>query len=57
VFIRGFRAKRILSFYKKIQAFAEHLPDNPDREPESSIELVQEPDIPEVRASFTQASD
>jgi len=49
VFIRGFRAKRILSFYKKIHAFAEHLPDNPDREPESSIELVREPDIPEHR--------
>ncbi|KAF8493446.1 hypothetical protein F5888DRAFT_1724104 [Russula emetica] len=49
VFIRGFRAKRILSFYKKMKAFAENLPDDPDNEPDSSIELVREPDVPEYR--------
>jgi hypothetical protein len=57
VFIRGFRAKRILNFYKRMKAFAEPLPDNPDNEPDSSIELVREPDIPEVGAPFTQRSD
>ncbi|KAI0298654.1 hypothetical protein B0F90DRAFT_681103 [Multifurca ochricompacta] len=48
VFIRGFRAKRILPFYTKMKAFAEHRPDDPDNEPEPSIELVREPDVPEV---------
>jgi hypothetical protein len=57
VFIRGFRAKRIFSFYKRMKAFAEHLPDNPDNEPDSSIELVREPDIPEVGTPSAQRSD
>ena len=48
MFIRGFRAKRILSFYRKMKAFAENLPDDPDNEPDSSIELIREPDVPEV---------
>jgi hypothetical protein len=54
VFIRGFRAKRILSFYKRMKAFAEHQPDNPDNEPDSTIELVREPDVPEVSALSVQ---
>jgi len=57
VFIRGFRAKRILSFYKKMKAFAENLPDDPENEPDSSIELVKEPDAPEVGASSDERSD
>jgi hypothetical protein len=57
VFIRGFRAKRILSFYKKMKAFAEHPQDDPDNEPESSIELVREPSVPEVGASSVERSD
>jgi hypothetical protein len=39
-----------------MKAFAEPLPDNPDNEPESSIELVREPDVPEVGASSAQRS-
>lgn len=31
-----------------MKAFAENLPDDPDNEPDSSIELVREPDVPEV---------
>lgn len=57
MFIRGFRAKRILSFYKKMKAFAENLPDDPENEPDSSIELVKEPDAPEVGASSDERSD
>ena len=57
MFIRGFRAKRILNFYKKMKAFAEHAPDDPDNDPESSIELVREPDVPEVGASSVDRSD
>ncbi|KAH9041179.1 hypothetical protein EDB84DRAFT_963989 [Lactarius hengduanensis] len=47
VFIRGFRAKRILVF-KTLKAAAGPRPDDPDNEPESSIELVREPTIPET---------
>lgn len=57
VFIRGFRAKRILSFYKKMKAFGEHPPDDPDNEPESSIELVREPDVSKVYVSSACRSD
>jgi hypothetical protein len=57
VFIRGFRAKRILNFYKKMKAFAENVPDDPDNDPESSIELVREPDVPEVGASSIERGD
>jgi hypothetical protein len=57
VFIRGFRAKRILNFYKKMKAFAENLPDDPDNEPDSSIELVREPDVPEVGCVLDERSD
>lgn len=39
-----------------MKAFAEHQPDNPDNEPDSSIELVREPDVPEVSASSAQRS-
>ena len=31
-----------------MKAFAENLPDDPDNEPDSSIELIREPDVPEV---------
>ncbi|KAH9003449.1 hypothetical protein EDB86DRAFT_2362285 [Lactarius hatsudake] len=48
VFIRGFRAKRILGF-KTLKAAAEPCPDDPDNEPESSIELLREPAIPDYR--------
>ncbi|KAH9074324.1 hypothetical protein EDB83DRAFT_1955510 [Lactarius deliciosus] len=48
VFIRGFRAKRILVF-KTLKAAAGPRPDDPDNEPESSIELVREPTIPDYR--------
>jgi hypothetical protein len=57
VFIRGFRAKRILNFYKKMKAFAENLPDDPDNDPESSIELIREPDVPKVGASSVERND
>jgi hypothetical protein len=53
VFIRGFRAKRIILSYKKMKAFAENLPDDPDNEPESAIEIVREPEVPEVSISPT----
>ncbi|KAH9074327.1 hypothetical protein EDB83DRAFT_1955593 [Lactarius deliciosus] len=49
VFIRGFRAKRILPFFKTLKAAAEPRPDNPDNEPESSIELLREPAVPDYR--------
>jgi len=39
-----------------MKAFAEHHPDDPDNEPDSSIELVREPDVPEVSASSIQRS-
>ena len=37
-----------------MKAFAEHQPDDPDNEPDSSIELVREPDVPEVSALSAQ---
>lgn len=40
-----------------MKAFAEPLPDNPDNEPDSSIELVREPDIPEVGTPSARRSD
>ena len=55
VFIRGFRAKRIFNL-KKIEAFAEHQPDNPDNEPDSSLELVREPRVPGVSELSVQCS-
>ncbi|KAI9438727.1 hypothetical protein H4582DRAFT_194462 [Lactarius indigo] len=48
VFIRGFRAKRILVF-KTLKAAAELRPNNPDNGPESSTELLREPTIPDYR--------
>jgi hypothetical protein len=53
VFLRGFRAKRIILNYKRMKAFAEHLPDDPDNEPEASIELIREPNVPKVGTSST----
>ena len=40
-----------------MKAFAENLPDDPDNDPESSIELVREPDVPEVGASSVERSE
>ncbi len=40
-----------------MKAFAENVPDDPDNEPDSSIELVREPDVPEVRASSIESND
>ena len=57
MFIRGFRAKRILLYKRIMKAQGEFLPDNPDNEPDSSIELVREPDIPEVIVPSAQRSD
>ncbi|KAH9171308.1 hypothetical protein EDB89DRAFT_1118253 [Lactarius sanguifluus] len=49
VFIRGFRAKRVFLFFRPLKAAAEPRPDNPDNEPESSIELIREPAVPAYR--------
>ncbi|KAN0131606.1 hypothetical protein V8E53_010448 [Lactarius tabidus] len=49
VFLRGFRAKRISPFFVMLKAAAEPGPDDPDNSPESSIELVQQPAVPEYR--------
>ncbi|KAI0266125.1 hypothetical protein BC834DRAFT_969641 [Gloeopeniophorella convolvens] len=49
VFIRGFRTKRIFQFYKKLKAAAGPQPDDPDNEPESAMELLREPHVPEHR--------
>ena len=40
-----------------MKAFAEPLPDNPDNEPDPSIELVREPDVPEVGTPPAQRGD
>lgn len=40
-----------------MKAFAENVPDDPDNDPESSIELVREPDVPEVGASSIERGD
>ncbi|KAI9456373.1 hypothetical protein BJY52DRAFT_1276518, partial [Lactarius psammicola] len=49
VFLRGFCVKRILPFFKTLKAAAEPRPDNEDNEPESSIELLREPTVPDYR--------
>jgi hypothetical protein len=40
-----------------MKAFAENLPDDQDNDPESSIELVREPDVPEVGSSSIDRGD
>lgn len=40
-----------------MKAFAENVPDDPDNDPESSIELVREPDVPEVGVSSVERGD
>ncbi|KAH9171310.1 hypothetical protein EDB89DRAFT_1118021 [Lactarius sanguifluus] len=57
VFIRGFRAKRVFLFFKTLKAAAEPRPDNPDNEPESSIELLREPTIPAVGMASVERGD
>ena len=57
VFLRGFRAKRILTFFKTLKAAAGPQPDDPDNEPESSIELLREPAIPDVGMLSIQRGD
>jgi hypothetical protein len=50
VFLRGFRAKRILPFFKtSLKAAAEPRPDSPDNEPGSLIELLREPAMSDYR--------
>ncbi|KAF8267554.1 hypothetical protein EI94DRAFT_1730277 [Lactarius quietus] len=49
VFIRGFTAKRIFYFFKRLKAAAEPGPDDLDNVPESSIELARKPGVPEYR--------
>ncbi|KAH9060466.1 hypothetical protein EDB87DRAFT_1616089 [Lactarius vividus] len=58
VFIRGFRAKRIRPFFRMtLKAAAEPGPDDFDNDPESSIEPVQRPAVPEVGMSSAERSD
>ena len=57
VFLRGYRAKRILPFYKTLKAAAEPLPDDPDNEPGSSFELLREPAIPNVGVPSVDRGD
>ncbi|KAI0271317.1 hypothetical protein BC834DRAFT_1030811 [Gloeopeniophorella convolvens] len=51
VFIRGFRAKRILGFFTRARAAAEPLPDDPDNEPETgpAVSVSRIPDVPAWR--------
>ncbi|KAH9074228.1 hypothetical protein EDB83DRAFT_2549694 [Lactarius deliciosus] len=46
---RGFRVKRILPYFKTLKAAAEPGPDDPDNDPESSIELARQPAVPKYR--------
>ena len=57
VFLRGFRAKRIFPFFRTLRAAAEPRPDKPDNEPESSIELLRDPTIPDVGAPSVERSN
>jgi hypothetical protein len=49
VFIRGFRAKRVLSQIG-LQSTARPLPEDPDRIREDEMQVTQTPDAPNVRA-------
>ncbi|KAH9953160.1 hypothetical protein BC827DRAFT_171613 [Russula dissimulans] len=49
IFIRGFRAKRVLFWTRPIRAAAEPLPDDPDNEPEDEIQVTRVSDAPTYR--------
>jgi hypothetical protein len=48
VFIRGFRAKRILFWTRRMRAGAEPLPDDPDNHREDEIHVSRVPGAPKV---------
>jgi hypothetical protein len=48
VFIRGFRAKRVLFWTKPIQAAAEPRPDDPDDRRNDGAQMIQVPGVPKV---------
>ncbi len=48
VFIRGFRAKRVLFWGKRIRAAAKPRPDDPDNRREDEIQVSQVPGAPKV---------
>ena len=48
VFIRGFRAKRVLFWTKPMRAAAEPLPDDPDNRRDDEIQVTRVPDGPKV---------
>ena len=48
VFIRGFRAKRVLFWTKPMRAAAEPRPDNPDNRRDDEIQVSRVPDGPKV---------
>ncbi|KAI0249449.1 hypothetical protein BJV78DRAFT_695952 [Lactifluus subvellereus] len=49
VFIRGFRAKRILFYTALLKAAAEPLPDDPDNRREDEIQVTRVPEVPNYR--------
>ncbi|KAF8496689.1 hypothetical protein F5888DRAFT_1701790 [Russula emetica] len=49
VFIRGFRAKRILFWTRPLQAAAEPLPDDPDNRSDDEIQVTEVPGVPNYR--------
>lgn len=49
VFIRGFRAKRVLFWTKPMRAAAEPLPDDPDNDSDDVIQVTRVPDGPKYR--------
>jgi len=48
IFIRGFRAKRVLFRVRPIRAAAEPLPDDPDKDREDEIQVTRVSDAPNV---------
>ena len=48
VFIKGFRAKRVFFFGRRIRAAAEPLPDDPDSSRDDEIQVTQVPGAPKV---------
>ena len=48
VFIRGFRAKRVLFWTKPMRAAAEPRPDDPENRRDDEIEVTRVPDGPKV---------
>jgi hypothetical protein len=49
VFIKGFRAKRVMFWTKPIRAAAEPLPDDPDDNGEDEIQVIRVQDALKVR--------